>query len=606
MNKELSLPFPFAIDEQDEHLCTAEDSSEADNTPWVKTALFRDDYLMLVYENPVKGKTLSRLKELLTLACDQAASDKSRAHAYLHIGRAVCERAKDIYSLTEHDTEVASKCFKKALELGDIEAATDLALLQLAEFGYTINVEGDDKGLPVIYDHTTETPVETSTRLVHACAAWYRGIQIAIKDSDALDSYSTSALNAARLCILAFMTLAPRFSGRGTRLFGALHMPDPGESMTWLRPLWAKVEHASLPHYRESAQARRDFKTQFQTACLMLEEYKPKRLGENLFENVDNNSSEKQGASTRNTSQGTTDAHRTEGSTHRVINTEIPKSTDRGDNQYLQRYAELQKPVAMTGLPDIARLRQIEQQLHSEFPWAQKAVETVIGELMARKQYGVLTLGFAPLLLVGLPASGKSYFARRLGELLQIPNTVINMAGMTDVKVLKGLARGWSGNRPSRIVEFILQTRTANPLFILDEIDKADSHHGSGGNPKEALLDLLEPGNAKRYTDQFLMAECDLSHCLYIATSNSLKRLPEPLLSRLRIVFFPAPGAEHTPVIVKGTLRDLERSWQLPEGALTLTAAQTNLLTGLGTRDIRRAIVDLLGNASHQQKYVLH
>src|SRR3546814_16049788 len=88
---------------------------------------------------------------------------------------------------------------------------------------------------------------------------------------------------------------------------------------------------------------------------------------------------------------------------------------------------------------------------------------------------------------------------------------------MSDVKVLKGVTRGWASNRPSRMVEFIEQTKVANPLFVLDEIDKAGQGYGNGGDPQEALLDLLEPGHARRYQDIYLMTECDLSHCLYIA-----------------------------------------------------------------------------------------
>src|SRR5690606_2620616 len=123
------------------------------------------------------------------------------------------------------------------------------------------------------------------------------------------------------------------------------------------------------------------------------------------------------------------------------------------------------------------------------------------------------------------------------------------LAGMTDVKVLKGVTRGWASNRTSRIVEIIQQTRVPNPLFILDEIDKAHSGSSNGGDPQDALLDLLEPGNAKRYMDVYLMAECDLSSCLYIATANSLEAISEPLLSRLRPVLFPTPGPEHAGAI---------------------------------------------------------
>src|SRR3546814_1737158 len=76
------------------------------------------------------------------------------------------------------------------------------------------------------------------------------------------------------------------------------------------------------------------------------------------------------------------------------------------------------------------------------------------------------------------------------------------------------------------------------------------------------------------------MTECDLSHCLYIATSNSLERLPEPLLSRLRPVYFPPPGPEHAQAIIQGVLGDMARAWGLPRGALTVTPPQIAFLRG--------------------------
>src|SRR3546814_16611555 len=101
-----------------------------------------------------------------------------------------------------------------------------------------------------------------------------------------------------------------------------------------------------------------------------------------------------------------------------------------------------------------------------------------------------------------LPGTGKTRFAQRLSELLGTPSTVINMAGMHDVNVLKGVSRGWAGNRPSRIVEFIQQASVANPLFILDEVDKAQvGSFVNGGKRHDALLELVESGNATRYTD---------------------------------------------------------------------------------------------------------
>src|SRR5690606_24226710 len=112
--------------------------------------------------------------------------------------------------------------------------------------------------------------------------------------------------------------------------------------------------------------------------------------------------------------------------------------------------------------------------------------------------------------------------------------------------------------------------------------------------------------NAARYSDVYLMTECDLSHCMYIATSNSLERLPDALLSRLRIVYFPEPGPEHSAVIVKGMVRDLEQAWRLPEGTISLCESLKSQLEGLPLRQMRMALVDMLGNAHNRQQFVLH
>src|SRR3546814_4560785 len=73
-----------------------------------------------------------------------------------------------------------------------------------------------------------------------------------------------------------------------------------------------------------------------------------------------------------------------------------------------------------------------------------------MSDLLARRRHGVIRLGLAPVVLVGPPGTGKTRFAQRLSDLLGTPNTVINLAGMSDVKVLKGVTRGWASNRPSR------------------------------------------------------------------------------------------------------------------------------------------------------------
>jgi hypothetical protein len=128
----------------------------------------------------------------------------------------------------------------------------------------------------------------------------------------------------------------------------------------------------------------------------------------------------------------------------------------------------------------------------------------------------------------------------------------------------------------------------------------------NNGDPQAALLDLLEPGNAARFHDIFLLTECDLSHCIYVATANSLKALSAPLLSRVRPVFFPQPDGAYAPVLIRGVLRDLEASWNLPFGTLNLTAAQMAALKGLSPRDMRAAMLTLLARDTELASYVRH
>lgn len=289
-----------------------------------------------------------------------------------------------------------------------------------------------------------------------------------------------------------------------------------------------------------------------------------------------------------------------------VVKGGIPKSSDRSENDYLKTFDVLREPMTFRPLPALEALGEVRATLEAEFPWAKEVIAVVMTELVGRKRHGSVRLGITPTLLAGSPGTGKTRFAQRLSELLGTPNTVINLAGMSDVKVLKGVTRGWSSNRPSRMVEFIMQTRVPNPLFVLDEIDKTGAASLNGGDPQEALLDLLEPGNARRYHDIYLMAECDLSHCLYIATCNSLQAIPDVLLSRLNPVLFPAPGPQHAETILDGILRDIENSWDLPATTLTLNPWEAEQLRGLSLREMRRAVMALLGNEDVGSRYRKH
>lgn len=255
-------------------------------------------------------------------------------------------------------------------------------------------------------------------------------------------------------------------------------------------------------------------------------------------------------------------------STHVVVPGEIPPATNDEDRETLRRYARLQQPLPVARLPEVSEIERIVMRLHREFPWAESAIEQVAAELRSRRLFGGVELGLPPTLLVGMPGCGKSRFVRRLAEELDVPFCPLSLAGMNDSMALLGTSRGWSSGHPSPLLTALLQRQSASALVLLDEIDKVGPSSRHSVPPTVALLNLLEPENAKRWYDTYLQTSCDMSKLMFCATANCLSDLSKPLLSRFTIILMPEPKQEHFRAIVRGALRDIAREWAIPEEAL--------------------------------------
>ena len=214
-------------------------------------------------------------------------------------------------------------------------------------------------------------------------------------------------------------------------------------------------------------------------------------------------------------------------------------------------------PVSMTRLQ--VDIDDLQAKLMAEFPWMGRITDLICQDLDLRRSYGQQAIHIPPLLLWGAPGTGKTRYCMRLAELLSLPFSALSFAGASDDRMLRGTGAGWGGAQPAFPVTKIAETHCANPMLLIDEIEKAASETKRNGDPLATLLMFLEPENARSFFDECLMTAVDLSHINWMATANSLKGLTQPLLSRLRVVETPAPAPEHITAIIGGVRRDFAR-----------------------------------------------
>jgi ATP-dependent Lon protease len=244
--------------------------------------------------------------------------------------------------------------------------------------------------------------------------------------------------------------------------------------------------------------------------------------------------------------------------------------------------------VKPSGLPAM-------EHLYDEMPNFGEVLDDVKRQL-ALCQDSRDALEITPMLLLGPPGIGKTHFAREISQLLGTGLGFISMSSLTAGWVLSGASSQWKGARPGKVFETLVDGAYANPVMVVDEIDKARGEHAY--DPLGALYSLLEHDTARCFTDEFAEVAIDASQVIWVATANDERGIPDPILNRMNVYEVRSPDRDAARTIALRLYRGLrsEHDWgqRFDEAP---TEAVLERLASLAPREMRRAWMTGFGNA---------
>ena len=230
-----------------------------------------------------------------------------------------------------------------------------------------------------------------------------------------------------------------------------------------------------------------------------------------------------------------------------------------------------------------------------EFENMAEPIKYLAGEIELMAHLPPQDFHITPMLFLGDPGIGKTAFASALAKVLGVPYS--KLKGSEPSFSLTGSHSSWNRAAPGLLIKQIASHDCAAPLFLVDEMDKPSGEHYPIAN---ALLDLLEPENARNFKDEFFQIHFDTSHAIWIMTANTIEGVAAPLLSRMRIFDIPTPGVDQRKRIIEADFKKLRNRTGIkvrtnPNDVMML-AERVDLDLRKVTRIVRDSFITALGH----------
>jgi ATP-dependent Lon protease len=237
-------------------------------------------------------------------------------------------------------------------------------------------------------------------------------------------------------------------------------------------------------------------------------------------------------------------------------------------------------------------------QLRLAFPNFSEAVDFYQEQFALSRLADNCVFSANPLLMVGPPGVGKTAFCHALAKLVATHFELISLSGMTAGFVLGGMSSNWADGKPGRVVEALARGRHANPLIVIDEMDKA------GGDkrydPLGALYQLLEKETSAAFVDEGLEVAVDCSKIVWVGTCNNINLIAAPILSRFTVIDIQRPTPKQMASVLHSVYQKVRRNhvWGSQFSESLPPAVVSKIIdSNLEPRLIQRELISACGKA---------